>query len=81
MDIRWQPHVLSVLADLRSDAQGRPVLHKLADTLVEIETQLDVKDGAGHMWIVPITGAGWVIVCSNDAPGVLVVRYLGPSFG
>jgi hypothetical protein len=30
---------------------------------------------------VPIDKTGWVIVCSNDDPGALVVRYLGPSFG
>lgn len=81
MEFRWQPQVLSLLAQLRSDHRRRWLLAKIADTLDALEDELPVQAGSGQMWIIDVRDSDWVVVIANDEPGILLVTYVGPGFG
>lgn len=81
MEFRWQPHVLSLLAQLRVDARRRWLVSKIADTLDALEEELPVEAGKGQMWIIHVRDSDWVVVVANDEPDVLVVTYLGAGLG
>jgi hypothetical protein len=79
VEFRWQPHVLSLLAELRSDHRRRWLLGKIADTLDTLEDELPVQTGTGQMWIIDVRDSDWVVIVANDDPGVLLVTYVGPG--
>jgi hypothetical protein len=79
VDIRWQPHVIRVLGELQADPERDSHLPRIADTIADIENELPLGTGAGDMWIVPINGTDWVLVCNNNEPNVVVITYLGPA--